>query len=93
MLSFLTREEKADKQANFNDQAKFGMFHEALKSDLLLLQFMLFRGAKDYEELKSYYADDTVNQKMMSDPVFLIRCLLSDILDAETAPITVIDCG
>ena len=62
---FLTRAEKACNQAKFNDEAKFGLLREELKSDQLLLQFFLFRGAKDYEELKKYFAD---YQKMMKNP-------------------------
>ncbi len=66
--AFLTRVEIAYNQAEFNEHAKFGMLREALKTDQLLLQFVLFRGTKDYEEVKQYCTDYADNQKMMSAP-------------------------
>ncbi len=58
---FLTRAEEAYNQAKFYDQAKFGLIREAFKSPQLLLQFVLFRGAKDYREQKRYFADQAEN--------------------------------
>ena len=44
--NFLTRADKLYSQAKFNEQAKFGLLRDSLKSDQMLLQFVLFRRAK-----------------------------------------------
>ena len=62
---FLTKAEKIYNQAKFNAQAKYGLLREALKGDSNLLQFVLFRGAKNYDEVKKYCLDYADNQKMM----------------------------
>ena len=51
--SFLSKADKAYSQARFIERAKFGLLRESLKGDQLLLQFVLFRGAKYYEEVES----------------------------------------
>ena len=45
--TFLTRADKLYSQAKFNDHAKFRLLRDSLKSDQMLLQFVLFRGAKN----------------------------------------------
>ena len=60
--AFLNRAEKAYNQAKFNKHAKFGLLREAMKAD----QFVLFRGAKDYEGVREYCIDYSDNEKMMS---------------------------
>ena len=44
--TFLTRADKLYSEAKFNEQAKFGLLRDSLKSDQMLLQFVLSRGAK-----------------------------------------------
>ncbi len=66
--TFLVKAEKAYNRAKFNEQAKYGLLIEALKSDQLLLQFVLLRGAKSYDEVKKYCTDYAENQKMMKNP-------------------------
>ena len=49
---------KADKlciQTKLDDQAKFGLVRQVIKSKKMLLQFVLFRGDKSYEEVKKTY--------------------------------------
>ena len=49
---FVTRADKLYLQAKFNGRAKFRLLRDSLKSDQMLLQFVLFRGAKNYNEMK-----------------------------------------
>ena len=62
---FLTKAEIIHKQAKFNAQAKYVLLREALQGDYNLLQFVLFRGAKNYDEVKKYCLEYAGNQKMM----------------------------
>lgn len=66
--SFFTRAEKGYNQANFNGQSTFGLLCEALKVDLMILHFIFFRGAKDYEDVKRYCLEYAGDQKMMDTP-------------------------
>ena len=65
----LTRADKLYSQAKFNDQAKFGLLRDSLKSDQMLLQFVLFRGAKNYDEIKQACVEYSDNRKMMDGPI------------------------
>ena len=56
---------KLYKEAKFNDQAKFGLILEAIKSDQGMLQFVFLRKADTYEKVREtclVYAD---NQKVL----------------------------
>lgn len=47
----LTEAEKFYNQAKFNGEANFCLSRGVLKGGQMLRQFILFRGAKDYEEV------------------------------------------
>ena len=66
--AFITKAEKAYNQAKFNDSAKFGLLREALNGDHMLLQFVLFRGAKDYISVKKACLEFAENKKMLDSP-------------------------
>ena len=63
--TFLTRADKLYSQAKFNDRANFGLLRGSLKSDQMLLQFVLFSGAKNYDEIKQACIEYSDNCKMM----------------------------
>jgi len=44
MQTFLVRDDKAYTQAKFNDEKHFGLLRDALKTDQMWLQFVLYRG-------------------------------------------------
>ena len=50
--AFLNRADKLHSEEKFNEHAKFGLLLDSLKSDHMLLRFVLFRGAKTYNEIK-----------------------------------------
>ena len=66
--TFVIRADKLYSQAKFNGQAKFGLLRDSLKSDQMLLQFLLFRGAKSYNEIKQACTEYSDNRKMMDGP-------------------------
>ena len=67
--TFLTRADVLYSQAKFNEQAKFGLLRDSLKSELILLQFVLFRGAKSYNEINHACIEYSDNSKMIDRPV------------------------
>lgn len=62
---FWTRAEKVYEQDMYNGKDKFGPLREALKVDPIIVQLILFRGAKNYEYVKKYCLEYANNQKMM----------------------------
>ena len=71
--NFLTKADKFYSQAKFNERAKFGLLRDSLKSDEMLLQFVLFRGAKSYNEIKQACIEYSDNRKMMDRLVMNIE--------------------
>ena len=67
--TFLTRADKLYSQAKFNQQAKFGVVRDALKSDEVLLKFVLFRGAKSYSEIDDACMEYAYKLKMQDGTV------------------------
>ena len=58
---FFVKASKLCKEAKFNDQAKFWLIREAIKSDQGMLQFVLLRKADVYEKVRENcleYADN-----------------------------------
>ena len=67
--TFLTRADKLYSLAKFKEQANFGLLRDSLKSEQILLQFVLFRGAKSYKQIKQACIEYSDNRKMMDGPV------------------------
>ena len=67
--NFLRRADKLYSKAKFNDEAKFGLLWDSLKSEQMLLQFVQFRGAKSDNEIKRACVEYSDNRKMMNGPV------------------------
>ena len=67
--TFLTTAYKLYSRAKFNEQAKFGLLRDSLKSDQMLLQFVLLRVAKSYNEIKESCVEYSNKRKMMDGPV------------------------
>ena len=63
--AFFNKADKLYTQAKFNDQAKFGLIREAIKADQTLLQFVLIRGAKTYDDVKKACLEYAENQKVL----------------------------
>lgn len=62
---FFMKEDKLYTKAKFNDQGKFGLIREAIKDDETLLQFIIFRGCKNYAEVKGACFECSDNQKVL----------------------------
>ena len=62
-----SKAEKVYNQAEFNNHAKYGSLREALRGDLNLLQFVLFRGAKENCDVKKYCLEYADNQKKVDN--------------------------
>ena len=67
--TFITRADKLYSQAKFNEQAKFDLPRDTLKSDQMLQQFVLFRGAKSHNEIKQACIEYADSHKMMDGRV------------------------
>ncbi len=50
--NFLSRAEKVYNQAKVGENVKFELLRDALKSDQIFFQFVLFKGSKGYEGMK-----------------------------------------
>ena len=50
--ALFTRADNLYSQAKFNEEANFGLLQNFLKSDQILQQFVLFKGAKSHDEIK-----------------------------------------
>ena len=57
------RADKLYSQAKFNDQAKFGLLRDSLKSDQMLLQFVLFRERKIIMRSSKYVVNTPITVK------------------------------
>ena len=63
--TFLTRASKLYWHAKFNEQAKFRQLRNSMISDQMPLQFLQFRGAKIYNQIKQACVEYDNNGKMM----------------------------
>ncbi len=52
ILNFLSRVDKVDNQAKVGENVRFELLRDALKSEQMFFQFLLFRGSKNYEGIK-----------------------------------------
>lgn len=50
--SFIAKADKLYTKAKFDEESKLGLIREALKTDPVMLQFVLFQGVKDYQATK-----------------------------------------
>ena len=60
---------KLCKVAKFNDQTKFGLIREAIKSDQGMLQFVFLRKAYTYEKVRETCLEYADNQKAFASHV------------------------
>ncbi len=67
-FKLLVRASKLYKEANFNDGMRHGMIMEAIKSDEILLQFVLLRKVSTFDCVKDTCLEDAEHQKMYSIP-------------------------
>ena len=51
--TFLSRADKVYNQAKVDENAKFALLRNDLKSNQMFFQFVLFTGSKDYEGIKN----------------------------------------
>ena len=65
----LTRADKFYSQAEFNKQAKFGLLRDYLKSDQMLPLFVLFSGAKNYNDIKQVCVENSEKRKTVDGTV------------------------
>ena len=63
---FFVNASKLYKAANFNDQAKFGLVGEAMKSDQGMLQFESLRKGDTYEKVREICIEYANNQKVFA---------------------------
>ena len=61
---FFVKASKLYKEAKFNDQAKFGLIREAIKSDQGMLQFVFLRKADTYEKVRETCLEYADNRKV-----------------------------
>ena len=61
---FFVKASKLYKEAKFNDQAKFGLIREAIKSDQGMLQFVFLRKADTFEKVSETCLEYADNQKV-----------------------------
>ena len=59
--NFRTRAYNLYSQAKFNDQAKSGLLRDSSKSGQILLEFVLFRGARKYNEINQACVEYSYN--------------------------------
>ena len=57
------------KEAKFNDQAKFGLVREAIKSDEGMLQFVFWRKTDMYEKVREICLEYADNHKVFASQV------------------------
>ena len=62
---FFVKASKLYKLAKFNDQAKFGLVREAIKSNQVMLQFVFLRKADTYEKVKETCLEYADNQRFL----------------------------
>ena len=63
--SFVEDADRLYKEAKFNEEAKLGLFRDAIKGNPVLLQFAMLRGATSYEEVKQACLEFAENQKIL----------------------------
>ena len=63
---FFVKASKLYKEAKFNEQAKFGLIREAIKSDQGMLQFVFLRKADTYEKVRETCLEYAYNQKVFA---------------------------
>ena len=63
---FFVKASKMYKEAEFNDQAKFGLIREAIRSDQGTLQSRFLRKADTYEKVRETCLEYTDNQKVFA---------------------------
>lgn len=61
----MTTAEKVFKKDKFIGEAKFSLLRVALEEEPFLRQIILFRIAKDYEDVEWYFIEYPDNRKMM----------------------------
>ena len=62
---FFVKASKLCKETKFNDQAKFGLIREAVKSDKGMLQFLFSRKADTFEKVRETCLEYADNQKVL----------------------------
>ena len=64
--TFLSRADKLYSHAKFNKQTKLGLLRDDQKSGQILLQFVLFRYARSYNDVKQACIEYSGNRKIMN---------------------------
>jgi len=64
--AFIAKADKLYTKAKFNGVSKLGLIREALKTDQMMLQFVLLRGAKDYQSVKDTCLEYAENKKILA---------------------------
>jgi len=67
--SFIARADKLYTRAKFDERSKLGLIREALKTDQVMLQYVLFRGTKDYLTTKDACLEYAENKKILASDV------------------------
>ncbi len=70
--TFMSRADKIYNQAKVGENVKFELLQDALKSEQMFFQFVLFRGSKNYDEIKKAFLEYAENIKMMDGTATLI---------------------
>ncbi len=63
---FLSRTVNVYNQAKVGENIKFELLRDSLKSEQMVFQFVLFRGSKNYEDIKKGCLEYAKNIKMMN---------------------------
>ena len=70
--TFLSRADKVYNQAEVGENVKFELLRDALKSDQMFYQFLLFKGSRNYEGIKKACLEYAENIKMLDETTTLI---------------------
>ncbi len=65
ILTFISRADKVYDQAKVGENVKFELLRDALESDQIFFQFLLFRRSKNYECIKKACLEYAENIKLM----------------------------
>ena len=63
---FFVKATKLYKEAKFNDQAKFGLTREAIKSDQAMLQLLFLRKADVYKKVREDFSNMPVTRRFFA---------------------------
>ena len=64
--AFIERADRCYRSANFNEESKLGLLREAVRSNPMLLQFAILRGARDYRAFKPACYEFAGNPKVLN---------------------------